>query len=229
MFHPFPRVLLALLLLSSASPDGRAAQPEPGPAALKVVTLNLAMREDVDRIAAELSAKQIVRDADVVLLQEVIARDGQPDVASRLGEAFGLRSVFRPAFALDSHRQMGLAILTREDPGEPRVLPLKRFNLSFRSRYRIALGVVIGTPSGPIHVYDLHLDTRINAADRIEQLSAVIRDLDTGDTPVIVGGDFNTNDNWWLFHTIPLPVAFYQREGVLRFMRSYGFSSAIPG
>jgi endonuclease/exonuclease/phosphatase family metal-dependent hydrolase len=229
MSHPFPRVLAALLVLSSASPGAGARDAAPEPPSLKIVSLNLAMREDVDGIAAELSAAHLVRDADVVLFQEVISRDGQPDVASRLGEAFGLRSVFRPAFALDSHRQMGLAILTRNDPGEPRVLRLKRFELSFRSRDRIALGVLIETPSGPVRVYDVHLDTRINLGDRLEQLSAVIHDLDTGETPVIVGGDFNTNDNRWLFHTIPLPVAWYQREGLLRFMRAQGFSSAVPG
>lgn len=229
MFRSFSGVLLALLVLCGMSPNAGTPNAEPGPAALTVVSLNLAMREDVDQIAAELSTKQLVRDADVVLFQEVIARDGAPDVGSRLAEAFGLHSVFRPAIALGSHRQMGLAILTRDEPGDLRVLQLKHFDLSFRSRQRIALGVTIETPSGPIRVYNLHLDTRINVADRIEQLSAVIDELDTDDTPVIIGGDFNSNDNWWLFHTIPLPVAWYQREGLLRYMRSRGFSSAIPG
>ena len=44
---------------------------------------------------------------------------------------------------------------------------------------------------------------------------------------LLIGGDFNTNDYRWLFHTIPIPVAWYQSDGLLRFMARQGFSSAI--
>lgn len=197
------------------------------PAPLTIVSLNLAMREDVDAIAGELSARQVLPGADVVLLQEVIERDGAADVGSQLAARFGLSAVFGRAFALDSHRTMGLAILGRE-LAAPHVVPLKRFDLSFRRRNRIALGVSVATAEGAINVYNVHLDTRINMGNRLEQLSPVLRELETaGDTPVVIGGDFNTNDYRWLFHTIPVPVAWYQSDGLLRFMARQGFSSAI--
>src|SRR4029078_1958351 len=138
-------------------------------------------------------------------------------------------AVFRPAFALDAHRTMGLAVLGREPLEEPHVLPLKRFDLSLPRRHRIALGVAVETPAGRILVYDVHLDTRINIADRVEQLSAVMGDRAASANPVIVGGDFNTNDNRWLFHTVPIPFSSQQRDGLLRFMQGKGFQSAITG
>jgi endonuclease/exonuclease/phosphatase family metal-dependent hydrolase len=218
--------LLAGLL--GVTPAAGRAPTIAASAQLTILSLNLAMREDVDAIAAELSARHLLPGADVVLLQEVIERDGGPDVGSQLAARFGLSGVFGRAFALDSHRTMGLAILAREPPAAPRVVQLKRFDLSFRSRRRIALGASLATPAGAISVYNVHLDTRINMRDRVEQLAAVLRELESGgDTPVVLGGDFNTNDYRWLFHSIPLPVAWYQSDGLLRFMQRQGFSSAI--
>jgi len=217
------------LLLWGATPGALPSSTAPSSTPLRMVSLNLAMREDIDTIAAELAERRLVPGADLVLLQEVIERDGGGDVASRLAEKTGLHAVFRPAFALDTHRTMGLAILSREPLEEPHVLRLKQFDLSFRSRHRIALGVAIETPAGRIMVYNVHLDTRINIADRVEQLSAVMSDLDASPDPVVVGGDFNTNDNLWLFHTIPIPFSSKQRNGLLRFMKGKGFQSAITG
>jgi len=217
------------LLLWGAFAGARPSSTAPSSASLRIVSLNLAMREDIDTIAAELAERQLVPGADLVLLQEVIERDRGNDVASRLAEKTGLHAAFRPAFALDAHRTMGLAILAREPLEEPHVLPLKRFDLSFRSRHRIALGAAVETRAGRILVYDVHLDTRINIADRVEQLSAVMDDLDASANPAIVGGDFNTNDNRWLFHTIPIPFSSQQRDGLLRFMQGRGFQSAITG
>lgn len=221
--------LVCAVLLGGVATLALPGLPVTGSAPLRIVSLNLAMREDVDAIAAELAERRLVPGVDLVLLQEVIERDGGRDVASRLAEKTGLHAVFRPAFALDAHRTMGLAILAREPLDEPHVLPLKRFDLSFRSRHRIALGVSAETAAGRILVYDVHLDTRINIDDRVEQLGAVMDDLDATSSPAIVGGDFNTNDNRWLFHTIPIPFSSQQRDGLLRFMRGKGFQSAITG
>jgi endonuclease/exonuclease/phosphatase (EEP) superfamily protein YafD len=228
MFNRLCLILVTFALLGT-SPAARDLNDRRDPLALTVLSLNLAMREDITAIATELSARGLSSRADIVLLQEVVQRDGEPDVAAKLATVLDLQSVFRPAFALDAHRMMGLAILSRHRTSEPDVLRLKRFDLSFRSRRRIALGAVIETPVGPIRVYNVHLDTRINVGERIEQLTDVTRELDGKDGPTIIGGDFNTNDNRWLFHTMPLPFVGHQREGVLRFMQSLGFHSAVTG
>lgn len=216
----------ALILGLSGMP--RLAEPRPAgdPASLTVLSLNLAMREDVGAIAAELDAFG-GRGADLILLQEVVKPDDDTDVASRLGEQLGLTAVYRNAFATSGGRRAGLALLTRYPLHSALVLPLRRFDLSFRSRHRIALGAVIETPTGPVQVFNVHLDTRINLADRLEQLGAVIDAAQALDRPVIVGGDFNSNDNRWLFHTVPLPFIGHQSAGLLAYMEGLGFRSAF--
>jgi endonuclease/exonuclease/phosphatase family metal-dependent hydrolase len=221
-------VALALLWLpgSGRATEAPARHTSP-PGALTVVSLNLALREDVDRIASELAATGIGEAADVLLLQEVARREPGPDVATQLGERLGLDSLYQEAFAVDDERSSGLALLSRYPQRDPRVLALRPFNLAFRSRSRIALGAALDTPAGPVHVFNVHLDTRLNIKPRLEQLVSVARDVTSLAGPAIVGGDFNTNDNRWLFHTIPLPFFARQGAGLLRFMEGHGFRSAF--
>ena len=228
MRHAHLWVTIALVGLPLVGRAGQA--PAQDPRALTVVSLNLALREDADRIADELLAIGAAQAADLILLQEVVKRDAGPDVAWRLAQRLGLDSVYHASFRLGEQRSAGLAFLSRQPPPDLRLLRLRRFELSFRSRDRIALGAAVETPSGTIHVYNVHLDTRINLAQRLDQLAAVTRDLDALEGPVIVGGDFNTNDNRWLFHTIPLPFIGRQASGLVRFMEERGFRSAFgPG
>jgi endonuclease/exonuclease/phosphatase family metal-dependent hydrolase len=221
-------LVLTVLLVLSGLP--RPAEPRPaaspGPAGLTVVSLNLAMRDDVEAIVAELAALG-GEPADVVLLQEVVQAGDEPDVATRLGARLGLASEFAGSFAAGPNRRAGLGLLSRYPLHDVRVLPLRRFDLAFRSRHRIALGATIDTPAGPMRLYNVHLDTRINLKDRLTQLSTVIDQLPALDDPVIVGGDFNSNDNRWLFHAIPLPFLGRQSAGLLEYMESLGFRSAF--
>jgi len=221
-------ILATLLALPGAGRATEApARHEAHPNALTVVSLNLAMREDVDRIASELSVTGIAQAADVLLLQEVAWRSPGPDVAAELGQRLGLESLYQEAFAIDRQRSSGLALLTRYPQRDLRVLALRPFKLTFRSRNRIALGAAVDTPAGTIHVFNVHLDTRINLESRLQQLGSVARDVASLDGPAIVGGDFNSNDNRWLFHTVPLPFIGRQAAGLLRFMEGHGFRSAF--
>lgn len=234
MFHQLNRrvalpVLVALLLLpgpgrATQAPAPLAAPPE---SSLTVVSLNLALREDVDQIAAELSAAGIAQTADVLLLQEVLHRKPFDDIAVQLGEHLGFESVYREAFAIDDDRSSGLAVLSRYPLRDPHVLNLRRFDLGFRSRNRIALGTWVETSAGPVHVVNVHLDTRLNLRPRLEQLESVARHAESLGGPAIVGGDFNTNNNRWLFSTIPLPFMSRQGAGLKRYMESLGFRSAF--
>lgn len=220
---------MAVALLALPGP-GRAEAPArhaPPPGALTVVSLNLAMREDVERIATELSATGVAQAVDLFLLQEVARREPGPDVATQLGERLGLESLYQEAFTLDRQRSGGLAILSRHPQRNLRVLALRRFNLSFRSRTRLALGATVDTPAGEVHVFNVHLDTRINLEPRLQQLGSVTRDAASLDGPAIIGGDFNTNDYRWLFDTVPLPFIGRQREGLLQFMEGLGYRSAF--
>jgi len=220
---------LAIALSWPAGPSGaRATTPHPAADGLTVLSLNLALGEDVDRIASRVRAIG-GEAADVMLLQEVIERPGQPSVAHELAERFGLEAVFRREFTLEDGRGVGLATLGRFPAIDARVFPLKHFDLAFRSRDRTALAVTLDTPAGPLRTYNVHLDTRINSGDRLDQIAPVIDDVTAAPGGAIVAGDFNTNGNLWLFHTIPLPFLGRQGRGLEQFMARHGLQSVFDG
>ena len=226
----FRTVVLALCLVVAVSwsPDTglSPALAEPSGRGLQVMSLNLAMREDVGEIVDGIRA--LGGDtADVMVLQEVIEVPGNPRVADRIAAELGFDVVYRPGFAIGDGRSVGLATLSRFPILEARVLDLKRFALTFRSRERTALAVTLDTPSGPLRTYNVHLDTRINGGDRVDQIADVIQDIDAGPGRAIVAGDFNTNDHLWLFHTIPVPFLGRQGSGLERYMARHGLLSAF--
>jgi endonuclease/exonuclease/phosphatase family metal-dependent hydrolase len=217
--------VLALFSLSTTG-WGSSATTIGEPGALTVLSLNLAMREDVDQIAAELTEIGGER-ADLLLLQEVVQRGPGPDVAQQLATRLGLDSAYRTAFTLGDEKSVGLALVSRFPSHDLHVIDLKPMPLHFRSRTRIALGAVVDTPSGPVRVYNLHLDTRINLEQRLDQLGAVARAVEAAGGPALVGGDFNTNNNHWLFNAVPVPFIGRQGAGVQRFMAANGFRSVF--
>jgi endonuclease/exonuclease/phosphatase family metal-dependent hydrolase len=224
------RVVLVLCLLAAVSwsPDtGLApALAEPAGDSLTVMSLNLALRDDVHGIVEAIRA--IGGDkADILVLQEVVEAPGTPRVADGIAAQLGFEAVFRPGFSVGGGRSAGLATLSRLPILDARVLDLKRFSLAFRSRERTALAVTLETPSGPLRTYNVHLDTRINGGDRVDQIADVIQDIDGGPGRAIVAGDFNTNDHLWLFHTIPLPFLGRQGSGLERYMARHGLLSAF--
>ena len=95
----------------------------------------------------------------------------------------------------------------------------------YRSRSRFALSAVADTPWGPVRIVNTHLDTRINAAERLAQMEDAIRDLGTG--PAIVGGDLNSNWFYWIQHVLPIP-ARSQCRPLEAYMTKAGYQSAIP-
>ena len=186
---------------------------------LSVVTLNLAKESSAERMAAELTAIAALRDADVFLLQEVEPRSAAVDLAAKLRlHVVGSKE----AAELPN---LGLAILSRYPLRDVRVRPLTKYDLVYRSRSRFALAATADTPWGPVRIVNTHLDTRLNAADRLAQLTDAVRD--TGGGPAIVGGDFNSNWFYWIHHVLPLP-AWSQTKSVEAFMTRAGYRSAIP-
>lgn len=76
-----------------------------------------------------------------------------------------------------------------------------------------------------MRVYNVHLDTRINAGERIQQLSAVIEHSGDSEGTVVVGGDLNTNNFLWLRRVIPIPFVGRQVKRVTRYMAKHDFTS----
>jgi endonuclease/exonuclease/phosphatase family metal-dependent hydrolase len=195
--------------------------------AFTIASLNLAGQAEIgDALQAWAERRAI----DILLLQEVghSSRDGEAFVAA-LSDRLRFHSVYAPANAVGEARTQGLAIVSRYPLDNVRVLPLTYHHLRFKSRCRIALAVTVAMTDGPVHLVNVHLDTRINSKDRIAQLEPVVGALDGVDTPQLIGGDFNTMNIWW-FRTM-WPFLFLQRqtEAVGAWLGAGGFRTPFKG
>src|SRR5262245_21800254 len=182
---------------------------------LKVVSLNMDAERDVNRVMRDFDRVPEVRNADLFLLQEVAgSADGSSSVAQDLAERIGMRFLFEPADPISKGLMKGLAIISRYAFHDSQILPLRRYRLHFKSRVRMAMAVTLDGPAGAIRVINVHLDSRINKEQRIEQLRPVLNLADAAKLPSLIGGDFNTAKIFWIRHTIPVFRAQDQVEGV---------------
>lgn len=184
-----------------------------------MVSLNLAKDASVERIAEELLRTPAVRDADVLLFQEVAC------AVEALGTKMGRHVVWAPA---PGASDQGLAILSRWPLENPAVQPLPSYDLRFRSRSRMALSATAVTPNGRVRIWNTHLDTRLNARERLAQLAPVVDSTARFAGPRIVGGDFNSNPFYWVGRVLPVPFVESQVAGLRDYMTARGFTTALP-
>jgi endonuclease/exonuclease/phosphatase family metal-dependent hydrolase len=191
---------------------------------MSVLTLNMAKETGVERIVRELATTP-ARQADLLLLQEVKQDNSQRQCAAeQLAAAFGLHVAYSPAES--GVTDQGLAILSRYPLRDVQVRPLQRFNLHFRSRSRMVLAATADSPWGPVRILNTHLDTRLNAKERLEQLEPVLRESAAFEGPRIIGGDFNSNRFYWIARAFPIPALRSQAYDVHDFMVRKGFRTA---
>jgi endonuclease/exonuclease/phosphatase family metal-dependent hydrolase len=182
--------------------------PPPEPAVpgerIRVATFNVELGPDPEALARAIAADPDLARVDLLLVQEIEAYPGEPaSRADRLAAALGMGHVYAPARE-EGDGTHGLAILTRFALSDIEVMELPHADLGSRSRRRIALAASIAAPAGTLRLVDVHLDTRINITDRIEQLDPAIP---VAADRLIVAGDFNTNPYVWVEGTAPIPPA----------------------
>jgi endonuclease/exonuclease/phosphatase family metal-dependent hydrolase len=197
---------------------------------LQVVSLNMAREERLDRILRDLTEAQDLAGADVWLLQEAVERPASTRTIADLANSLNLNYVFAPVDVFDGGNLLsGLAILSRYPIREPRIIPLRRHNLKFNTRCRIALEAQISGPFGPVRFYNVHLDTRITGRQRIDQITPVLEQASSLNGPGVVAGDFNTADVRWLWNILPIPFAENHRDRIRHAFRDRGFDSPLDG
>jgi endonuclease/exonuclease/phosphatase family metal-dependent hydrolase len=235
-------VILACLLMRATLWSSKCSEPvlveilhpqlPPRPhGPFTVVTLNMAGVSQPDSILEEFNRREFFADADIVFLQEVTHSEEGTAVLKSLVERMRLHALFATSSepAADG-RLEGIAILSRHPLTDALAFDLPRFGLRVRSRCRLALAATITPPSGPpLRVFGVHLDTRLNAPERIAQLAPVLEAAQQFGGPAIIGGDFNTNNIFWVEHILPLPYFHDQNKAVGAFFRQHGFSTPING
>jgi endonuclease/exonuclease/phosphatase family metal-dependent hydrolase len=188
---------------------------------LTIASLNIAGNP---RTADMLARWTTERSLDVLLLQEVggSSLDGASFVET-LGGRLGYSSAYAPAARLGDSKTQGLAVLSRLPLEDASAYALRHNRLRFVSRCRIGLAASVLTPSGPVRLMNVHLDTRINSGRRIAQLEPLLETLDQEEGAQIIGGDFNTMNVWWLHSMWPFPYLHKQAEAVRARLAGNGF------
>lgn len=167
---------------------GGSAVSRPPTAGLRVVTFNVKFAEHVDRAITLLSRPGPLREADVLVLEEM---DGPG--TERVARALGLQYAFVPsAVHPATGRDFGVSILSPWPIEDPRKVPLPHQH-RFRKLRRAAAVATVRAPTAEVRVYGVHLESPAGVwgGDRRDQARAVLADVETWAGPVIIAGDFN--------------------------------------
>lgn len=180
------------------SPEGPryagAVPPAPRPAALvgsrplRVVTFNVQYARRIDRAIRVLESTPGLRDADVIVLQEMDAPGTQ-----RIASALAMGYVYYPgAVHSRTQRDFGNAILSRWPIITDGKLLLPHPG-GLRCTQRIATAATVLVDGAPVRVYSVHLGSpmEIGHASRRDQVRVILADA-AAHSRVIVGGDLNS-------------------------------------
>ena len=211
--------------ISMAPLRPRAAGP------VTIASLNMAEETDYRQVLEEFHRSKTLADADVVLLQEVVYSDSHDGVLQGLARELGVQAVFSSCTEpRRDGRVDGIALLSRYPIQSASAFALTAFNLNVRSRHRHALAATLATADGQsLQAFNVHLDTRINAQNRVLQLQPVVEAAKRFSGPVVIGGDMNTNPNFWIQHLIPLPWMHNQHGPLDQMFASHGFATPMDG
>jgi len=157
---------------------------------LRIVSFNIEYARETRRAARLLSTVTTLRDADVILLQEMTAP------ATRfLADSLHMRYVYYPAiYNRIVHHDIGNAILSRWP-----IVEDSKLILPSRSRYaktqRIATAATIKVNGQCIRVYSTHFGTPADLGwkGRVAQLQGIL-DNASAYPLVVIGGDMNSKD-----------------------------------
>lgn len=227
MFRTFVgiRATLALSAFVYSTALPQATTTDSRERAFSVVTLNMAKESNAEKVAQSLARVPRLANADLYLFQEVQQVSGRPSVVEEAFQNRGYKTAFRPSAGFVDQ---GLAIVSRYPIAEIAIIPLKAYDLRFHSRNRFALAATVKTPWGDIHVWNVHLDTRINADERLAQLQPVLDSAAVRAGAKLIGGDLNTNQFRWIANVLPVPASQPQGLAVQDSMRKLGFESPLP-
>jgi endonuclease/exonuclease/phosphatase family metal-dependent hydrolase len=168
-----------------------ARSPPPPGSPLRVVTFNIAFAVKIDLALEVLQQSPPLRGLDVLVLQEMDA----PSV-ERIARTLQMNSLYVPsAVHPKSGRDFGCAILSPWPLVEPGKVVLPFAAVGSRVR-RSAARATILRGGERTRVYSVHLPSPLGVTSyaRREQLKVILADAAGSPDPVVIAGDFNSND-----------------------------------
>lgn len=155
---------------------------------IKVVSFNIKFSRKIDHAIYELYEYDELKDADIILLQEMDAQ-GSELVAKALRYNF----IYYPASVHGKHdRHFGNAVLSKWPMKDEMKVILPHEDVKKRQK-RIAVAATIVVDTFEVRAYSVHTETIwLSQEKRLAQADSLIRSIAAGFEYVIVGGDFNT-------------------------------------
>ena len=185
-----------LLEVSSAS---KSLASKAIPNEIKIVSYNIRWRagDDLAEISKALKSGESLAGAAIIGLQEVDRnkkRTAHTNTVRKLADELGMNYAWAapPAAKRNSEEETGAAILSPYP-----LTDVKRIVLPYEGpggRRRVAVGATIKIGETTLRAYSVHAENRIPMSERLDQLRAVLDDLDgyPKTIPAIILGDFNT-------------------------------------
>ena len=157
---------------------------------VRVATYNVEYALRVPQALEAIRASRDLRDADVLLLQEMDAAG-----VETIARALELNYVYFPASVTPkTHRDLGNAVLSPwpMDAASKLLLPHES-RIIHQARAAVSVRVTIGGRA--VRVYSVHFGSPlgISGGQRRAQARAVLDDARTRPEPVIIGGDLNSH------------------------------------
>lgn len=179
---------------------GKVRSATKSPPEIKVVSYNIRWRggEDLLKLAQffkDDSSK--IGGASIIGLQEVDRnrkRTGNKNTVKALADELGMHYGWAapPTAKSEKEEETGVAILSLYPLSQVHRIVLPHEGPG--KRRRVALGATVNSPTGSLRIYSVHSENRISLDKKIEQMKAVLADLEhyRKDMPAMILGDLNT-------------------------------------
>jgi endonuclease/exonuclease/phosphatase family metal-dependent hydrolase len=207
--------------IESTFPDQGTAEL---PRQLEVVTFNV-HKEPAPVIMRGIKGDRALRDADLLVMQEVPRWDDTCSAACGVAKEMGYYTVYAPAHHAEG-KDIGVAILSKAPIRSARVIELPWNDVHFNAGRRAAVAVTIMQDGRPITVIGVHLENRLTVAERRRQMLPILEYAKQQATPVVIAGDFNTSPFTWVSHWLPIPTNT-QDERLEELVRANGFDTPV--
>jgi endonuclease/exonuclease/phosphatase family metal-dependent hydrolase len=155
---------------------------------IKIITWNIKFSKEIDAAIAELQEVEELRDADILLLQEM-----DEVGVERIAKSLKYNYIYFPASIHTHHnKNFGNAILSRWPLSEAEKVILPHPNPK-NQQTRIAVRGRVKVGGQNVLVYSVHTETAwLSQTKRADQIDTLLADIGPDERYVIVGGDFNT-------------------------------------